>query len=34
VLGPDAINKFFDRILAIVDEKLVAEPPAPLPSAD
>ncbi len=27
VLGPAAINTFFDQVLAIVNEKLVAEPP-------
>ncbi len=30
VLGPKNINAFFDAILKIVDEKLTAEPPAPL----
>jgi metallo-beta-lactamase class B len=28
VLGPAAITRFFDQILAVVNEKLVAEPPA------
>jgi metallo-beta-lactamase class B len=32
VLGPAAITGFFDAILKIVDEKLVAEPPVPLTS--
>lgn len=31
VLGGRRIDAFFDDILAVVDEKLVAEPPAPLP---
>lgn len=34
VLGPQRITAFFDQILTIVDEKLVAEPPAPLPSTN
>jgi metallo-beta-lactamase class B len=33
VLGPAAINRFWDAVLTIVDEKLVAEPPVkPLPA--
>jgi metallo-beta-lactamase class B len=33
VLGPQAINAFWDAVLKIVDEKLVAEPPTkPLPT--
>ena len=31
VLGPDAIDGFFETVLAIVDEKLVVEPPTGLP---
>jgi metallo-beta-lactamase class B len=27
VIGPEAIDRFFDQILAVVNEKLVAEPP-------
>lgn len=27
ILGPEKINAFFDAILKVVDEKLVAEPP-------
>jgi len=27
IIGPARINEFFDAILTIVDEKLVAEPP-------
>lgn len=34
VLGPARINAFFDEILTIVDEKLVAEPPAPLSTSE
>jgi metallo-beta-lactamase class B len=34
VLGPARITAFLDAILKIVDEKLIAEPPAPLPATN
>ncbi len=34
VLGPQRINAFWDAILKVVDEKLIAEPPVPLPATN
>ena len=34
VLGPQRINAFWDHVLRVVDEKLIAEPPAPLPATN